>query len=876
MKIVSYRVYEGRNIYSHKKCVRLDLDLQGYAEIPSKDIEEFNEKIIGFLPELYGHRCGIYEEGGFVKRLAEGTYLAHICEHIILALHERIGIEVGYGKAREKQGELYYIIFEYRYKDTAMTLAKIAVDMINCLCKQKAFDLDKRLKIAKKVLAREIMGPSTAAIIEAAKKRNIPCINLFNSGIYQLGYGKYGKIIEATVVHDTRCTAVDVACDKYITKLMLENQYIPVARGALVKTSLELLIQGEAIGYPLVLKPRYGNHGKGVMVNIKNQQELIKAFKELKNNYRDIIIEKYHKGNDYRICLVDGKIVAAALRIPPFIIGDGKQSVKKLIKNLNSDKNRGEDHEKPLTKIKIDESLMQTIAKFGYTINSILPSNEKLFLRENANISTGGVAVDCTDDICRENIEIFKRASETIGLNVCGIDVCAEDLSIPLIENNGIIIEINAAPGIRMHHYPWKGEKRDVGSAIIDMMFKVGEESIPIAAVTGTNGKTTTTRLIAHTLRLKGLNVGMTTTDGIYINDECVDGGDDTGYSSARTILLNKKVEAAVLETARGGIIKSGLGYDLADVGVITNITEDHLGIDDINTLEDLAKVKSLIIEAVKPDGYSVINGDDVVSRTIINRAKGHKIIFSKQWDNIELIKNIAEGEYGVYVKDGAIYVQKERKIFYIADIVDIPMTIDGALEYNIENALAACATLVGLGVDYCLISKGLKTFNTDEIYNPGRFNVYNINGGKVILDYGHNIEGYKAVLTSLKKMKPHRLIGIIGVPGDRLDSNIIEVGKISGELCDYIFIKEDLDRRGRRKGEVAAFLEKGVKSMGNNGNYSIVLDEKDALEAALGSMKENDIVVIFFEEYEPLVQIIKKYRNKQEVGINLEEKKYI
>ena len=860
MKITSYRVFEGRNIYSHKKCLRLDLDLQGYSETPSKDIANFNQRLVESIPELYTHRCGIYEEGGFVKRLAEGTYLAHICEHMIIALQNRLGIDVAYGKAREISGDMYYDIIQYEYKKTVIEIAKLAVNFINALCGDRDFNLEEKFNDIKAIYNEEVMGPSTMAIVNAAKSKEIPITSMWDSGFYMLGYGKYSKLVEATVVEDTRCPYVDLACDKVMTKKILQNQCIPVATGGIVNTLLEALIQAESITYPVVLKPRYGNHGNGVKVNIKNQKELTDAFTEIRKDYSEIIIEKYYTGKDFRICMIDGKMVAASLRLPPSVVGDGKKTLKELIGILNMDPKRGEEHEKPLTKVKLNDSLTNTISRQGFKLHSIIPKGEIVYLRENANLSTGGIAIDYTDRVCKENIEIFERVAASLNLNICGIDVCHEDLATPL-QDKGIIMEVNAGPGIRMHHYPYEGSSRPVGEAIVNMMFKNSPKSIPIVAVTGTNGKTTTTRIIGHTLSCMGYNVGMTTTSGIYIKDKCIHKGDDTGYESAKTVLMNKEVEVAVLETARGGIIRNGLCYDLADVGIITNISEDHLGLDGINTIQDLANVKSLVVEAVKKDGYSVINGDDPVSLDVLNRVKGNPIIFSKDKDNPYLRDNINQGGYGVYINDKSIYVEKNKKIFYVADIDEIPITLNGALDYNIENALAACSALVGLGVDYCTIAKGLKSFKCDEESNPGRFNVFEVNGGKVVLDYGHNIEGYKAVIRGLKRLPHNKLIGVIGVPGDRMNSNVEEVGRISGNFFDYIVIKEDKEKRGRMTGEIADILKKGIdESSINSENVITILDEVSALKVALDMMNPGDIVVVFFENFDGVRTLIKNY----------------
>jgi cyanophycin synthetase len=858
MKIVNIKVFEGRNTYSHRKCIRMDLDLEGYSEIPSRDIEDFNYNLIRFLPELNKHRCGIDESAGFIKRLKEGTYLAHICEHIIIAIQNILGMEVAYGKAREIEGDRYYIIYQYEYKETAIRIGRLAVDIVNSLIYKRTLNFDDILKEIQQVLNQEFIGPSTGALCDEAQKMGIPVMKIEDTGLYQLGLGKYGRFIEATICEDTRAVGVDISCDKIMTKSILELNCLPVAKGCKIKSALELLLMAEKVGYPIVLKPQCGHQGQGVYVNIKNEKEALKIFKKLIKVYEEIILEKYIVGNDYRVCVVDGEVIAVALRMPPFVVGDGKKDIKTLIDIVNRDPRRGVGHEKPLTRIAIDGDLINIIARNGYELNSILPENEKLLLRENANLSTGGIAIDCTEDICQENIEICKRAASAVGLNICGIDICCADISKP-IGKDGAIIEINSAPGIRMHHYPYEGKSRNVAKSIVEMIFKDIPKTIPLVSVTGTNGKTTTTRLIGHTLSLAGYNVGMSTTGGIYVNNKCIEKGDTTGPESAMAVLLNREVDAAVLETARGGMIRGGLAYDLADVGVITNITDDHLGLDGVETLEDLADVKSLVVEAVKDDGYAVINADDPMSVSIVDRIKSNIVMFSLDKDNKLVRETILKGGIGVFIDRDIICVEKTDCIYEVVNIKDIGITLEGKLVYNMENSMAACAALVALGIDYYTISQGLSSFRCDEKNNPGRFNMYKLNGVTVVLDYGHNVEGYKSVLNGLLEMKQGRLVGIIGIPGDRLDSNILDVGRISGEKFDYIYIKEDADRRGRRKGEVAELLEKGVTSSGfNRKNIEVILDEKEALVKAMDTAKYGDIIIIFFEKYEPLLEVVK------------------
>lgn len=863
MKIVKKRIYEGKNIYSHKKCIRIDVDLEGYSEIPSKKIPNFNFNIVEILPELKKHRCGIDEEGGFVKRLEEGTYLAHICEHCIIAIQNLLGMDVSYGKAREIKGELYYIIVQYEYENTAIEIINLAVDLINSLIKSSPINFNGRLQEIKQTLQRETIGPSTRSICDAAKNYGLPVTELGKSGIYQIGYGKQGRIIEAAISNKTNCVGVDISCDKFLTKQLLDIQNIPVAEGRKVFNIICLLREAEFIGYPVVIKPQYGNKGKGVMLNLKNEKELIKAYTSLLKITKDIIIEKYVKGNDYRICVVDYKVVAASLRVVPFVIGDGKSNIKALINILNNDPLRGQDHEKPLTTIKFDKELCNCLYRQNMSLDYIPNKGEKVILRENANLSTGGIAVDCTDDVCDENIDYCIRAAKALGLDICGVDICTEDISIPIDKQNGIVMEVNAAPGIRMHHFPSQGKKRDVGKAIVDMLYEGRPSNIPVISVTGTNGKTTTTRMIGHVLKMMGMNTGITSTDGIYINDKCIHKGDDSGFNSAKTLLLNRDVEAVVLETARGGLVRRGLAYDLADVAVITNITNDHLGLDGIDSMEDLMFVKSLVGEEVKENGYTVINADDKYSKRILDRISCEKIYFSKSKDN-ELIKeNINNGKIAVFIEDNNICVINNHRKYLIMSIDELPISYNGILTYNIENAMAACAALVGLNIDYCMISKGFSDFMPCDD-NEGRFNMFEYYGRKVILDYGHNIEGYKAVLSCINKLKTkNKLIGVVGVPGDRQDNVIKEIGEICCEYLDEIIIKEDKDRRGRSIGEVSQLLKISMLKNSNKKNVKVYLDEVDALEYAIKISKKDDIIIVFYENIEPLLNYINN--NEQE-----------
>lgn len=858
MRITETKVFKGKNIYSHKKCIRLDVDLEGYCETPSKCIEDFNFNLVNMIPELRSHRCGINEDEGFIKRLNEGTYLAHICEHIIIAIQNKIGIDVSYGKAREIKGDHYYIIFQYIYENTAIEVSKLAIDIVNSLINKIPINYDDRVDFLREVLNDELLGPSTKSICDYAKKVGLPIINLGSGDFYQIGYGKQGKIIENSISPNTKCVSVDIACDKLLTKELLRIQNIPVANGSKVKNIINLLKEAEDIGYPVVLKPQYGNKGNGVILNIKNEKELLFAYKKLKDKFKDLIIEKYYKGNDFRVCVVNYKVVAVSHRVPPFVVGNGMDTIFDLINKLNNDPLRGDDHEKPLTKVKLDEEVLKCISEQGKSLMEIIDKDEKIYLRRNANLSTGGEAIDCTDDICNENINLCVRVAKSLNLDICGVDICADDISKP-IYNNGVIMEVNAAPGLRMHINPSRGKSRNIGKEIVSMLYNNKFSNIPVISITGTNGKTTTTRLISHTLSKMGYCVGMTSSSGIFINDECIDVGDDTGFESAKSVLLNPDVDVAVLETARGGIIRRGLAYDVADVAVITNIREDHLGIDDINSMKDLCYVKSLVGEAVKEDGYVVINADDKWSLSILDRIKAKKVFFTLDSKN-NIIKNIDSKDICVYLENEKIVVLNENKKYTICSIKDVPITLDGKLKFNIENILAATGALVAMQIDYCMISNGITTYLLNSKKNSGRFNCFDVNGVNVVLDYGHNADGYNAVLSALRELNKGKVYGVIGIPGDRLNESAVEIGCISAKYLDYVIVKEDKNLRGRKKGEIAQLIVDGLIKENVSKKYEVILKEEEALIKAMNMAKKGDTIVVFFEDMKPLVKIIDEF----------------
>ena len=863
MKLLSIKVYSGRNIYSHWPVVRADVDLGKYVDIPSCDIANFNERLVSMLPGLKKHKCSTGYINGFYERLERGTYLAHIMEHMALEIQTMLGYDLKFGKTRYlKDDTVYFLVFSYANDIVGYESAKLAFDIIHSLLNNTEIDVSTRLLEIQAKASENELGPSTAAIVEEAQKRKIPTMRIGENSIVQLGYGKYNRKIQATMTDRTSCMSVDIACDKELTNNFLKNNGLPVPKGKAVTTAEEAISVSEELGLPVVIKPYNGNQGKGVSLNLSSKSEILRAFEIAKQFSDRILIEKFIQGKHYRITIVGGKVVAASERIAAHVIGNGFSTIKELIDIENKNPLRGENHQKPLTKIKIDDIMLLILHKAKMDLDSIPESGQTVYLRENDNLSTGGIAIDVTDHVHPHNIKLALRACEIIGLDIAGIDITTKDISMSMIENGGAIIEVNACPGIRMHHYPSKGQTRNVAKAIVELLFPQGSiHSVPIISVSGTNGKTTTTRMIAKILKTNNMIVGMTSTGGIYINNELVIKGDTTGPRSAEVILMDKNIDVAVLETARGGIVNKGLGYDLADVGLITNIDDDHIGIDGINTLEDMVNVKSLVVEAVKSDGYSVINADDIFANRMSERARGNIIYFSQNHKNNLIMDHINKGKKAVYLKENRICIFDGETETQVIDIKQIPATFNGALEHNIENSLAAVAASYGIGVHIDIIREGLREFHTDITNNKGRFNVFEVKDFKVIIDYGHNIGGYSRVLNGLKKMKANRLIGVVGVPGDRNDISILKVGEISGKYFDQVYIKEDQDLRGRKPGEVANLLKRGcILGKLAEQQITIELNEKMALTNAMENAKAGDIIIVFYEEYEPLEDAIKEF----------------
>ncbi len=880
MEIISYRVMNGPNIYSYTPIIEIIFDLGNYDQIESREINGFNKCLLDHFSGLYNHTCSLGEKGGFVTRLEEGTYLGHILEHLCLELQTLHGNDVYYGKTRWLKDTRYSIVVEFIIEEVALFAFKAAVEIVENICNgnEIGFVIERIKKELEKIISEHGIGPSTSALLESASKRDIPVIPIDkDSCLYQLGYGKKQKRIAATITSATSCVAVDIACNKLQTNNILKDSGLPVPRGFIVEKDVELKELISQVGSPLVVKPYNCNHGNGVNLYINNWYDLKTAFYQAKNYSDKVIIEEYIEGKDYRLLVVDNHLVAAAERTPPYVIGDGKNTIKKLIDNINNSSDRGGGHEKPLTRIYIDEIVSKYLYEQDYTIDTIPDNGQVVYLRYNGNLSTGGTARDITAHVHPVNAELAVRAARVIGLDIAGIDIIAKDIRIPLLQQDGAIIEVNAAPGIRMHHYPLEGESRNVADDIIKYLFPNENGRIPVVSITGTNGKTTTTRILAKIFKNEYDNVGYTTTDGTYVNNQCIMSGDNTGPISAKTLLKDPLIDIALLETARGGIIREGLGYQESDIGVIINISADHLGVDGIETLEDLADIKSLIIETVRKTGRCILNADDKTILRLAHRASAPIIYFSQKGKNPSIYNHCNNGGEAVYIEENNIIYQKGKfKEIVFKDIRRIPIAFNGIAKHNIENVLAATAVAISLGIKNKYIKNELSSFGNDWSDNIGRLNVFQSIGLKVILDYGHNPAGFEEVLKFMKNLKYKRLVGVVGVPGDRSDELIVSAGKTVSNYLDVVYIKEDQDLRGREPGEVATLIKKGLKDGRFNGQHSYIPKEREALGAALRNASPGDVIVCFYEKNpDDLIRIIKqglmKYETKEP---HLEEKK--
>jgi len=864
MKILKIQTLRGPNYWSIRrhKLILMRLDLEELAQRPSNQIPGFYEGLVGVLPSLVEHFCSPGCRGGFLSRVKEGTLMGHIIEHLALELQMLAGMPVGFGRTRETPTPgIYHVVIEYKDEQAGRYAARAAVRICQSIVDTGSYpqaELEQDIQDLKEMGADAALGPSTETIVKEAEARGIPWTALSARALVQFGYGIYQKRIQATLSSQTGILGVELASDKESTKQILRDAGIPVPRGTVINFLDDLADAIEDVGgYPIVIKPLDGNHGRGITINITTREEAEEAYDAAKQISKSVIVERYYQGSDHRILVVNGKVVAVAERVPAHVVGDGKSTIQQLIDETNRDPNRGVGHDNVLTRIELDRTSWQLLEKQGYTLETVLPKGEICYLRATANLSTGGIAVDRTDDIHPENIWIAQRVAKIIGLDIAGIDVVAADITRPLKEVDGVIVEVNAAPGFRMHVAPSRGIARNVGAAVIDMLYPPGTPSrIPILAVTGTNGKTTTTRLLAHIYRQTGVIVGYTTTDGTYIGDFLVEKGDNTGPQSAQLILHDPTVEVAVLEAARGGILRSGLGFDASDVGVVLNVAADHLGIADIDTVEKLAHVKSVVAEAIHPNGYAVLNADDPLVSAMAQRTKAQVAYFSMNPDSQLLRDHQSLGGIAAVYENGYLSILKGDWTLRIEQAANVPLTMGGKAPFMIANALAACLAAFVQGVNIDEIRTALKTFRASSSQTPGRMNLFNLGKFHALIDYAHNAHSYEALGGFVRSWEGER-IGVVGGPGDRRDEDFILLGKLAAQMFDRIIVKEDDDNRGRQRGDAAKFIIEGIKQVSPDFPYETILDETKAVNTALDSASVNSLVVILPETVSCAMQLI-------------------
>ena len=868
MKILKVQALRGPNIWSvqRKKLIQMRLDLEEMEQFPTNKIDGFRERIEAMFPTMIEHRCSEGVRGGFFSRIERGTWMGHVIEHIALEIQTLAGMETGFGRTREtKTPGIYNVVFSYTEENVGMFAAESSVAIAEALIKGTEYDLEGDIKKMRQIRERVRLGPSTGSIVEEAVARDIPWIRLGTNSLVQLGYGVNQMRFQATITCKTSNIAVDIACNKEETKRMLDMASIPVASGNISVDEEDLDACIKKIGYPIVIKPLDGNHGKGASINVMNWEDAVAGLAYAQKYSRRVIVEKFITGFDFRVLIIDNKLVAAAKRVPAHVIGNGKDTIQHLIDTTNLDPRRGYGHENVLTEIDVDRDTIDLLEKLNYTLETVPKSGETVYLKSTANLSTGGTSVDVTDMMHPENVFLCERISRVIGLDVCGVDIMAENLTQPLKENGGCILEVNAAPGFRMHLAPSEGLPRNVASPVIDMLYPPGKPSrIPIIAVTGTNGKTTTTRLLAHIVKNNGFKVGFTTSDGIYIQNHMLEKGDTTGPVSAEYILKDPTVEFAVLETARGGILRSGLGFSRCDIAIITNIQEDHLGLSDIHTLEDLARVKSTVVKSVKKDGWAILNAEDEQCVKIGQELSCNVAYFSMDEEN-ELIKKLCkEGKIVCVYENGFITVKKGEWKIRIERATHVPLTLGGKAKFMIANVLAATLAAYLQGFKTEDISLSLQTFIPSAAQTPGRMNIFDFKKFKVLIDFAHNPSGYLGVEDFLQSVVANKKIGIIAGVGDRRDEDIKECAKIAGRMFDHIIIRQEKHLRGRTEEEIINLILEGIAESGRNITHEIITKEVEAIKHAINSAEEGTFITALSDVVTNAIEIVQEYLDKE------------
>ncbi len=872
MKVVEIKVLKGPNYWSVKrtKLIQMKLDLGEKEKMPTNSIPGFRQRLETMIPTLIEHRCSVGKPGGFFERVDQGTWMGHVIEHIALEIQTLAGMDTGFGRTRGtgKEGE-YYVCFSYMEEDAGVFAAKAAVRIAHALIFEEPYNLEEDIQQLREIREDTRLGPSTGCIVDEAAKRGIPFIRLNKHSLVQLGYGVNQKRIRATIASTTGNIAVDIACDKEETKNLLDAAEIPVPKGDVVRTEEGLKLAIEKINYPIVIKPIDGNHGKGNTTNIINWDQALKAFAAAKQYGRSVIVEKYITGFDFRILVINYKFICAALRTPAAVTGDGKNNIQYLIDKVNKDPRRGYGHEKVLTQITIDQFTQKMLDDIGYTLETIPANNELVLLKPTANLSTGGTSTDVTDEVHPANIFMCERIAKIIGLDICGIDIMVNDLRTPVKENGGAILEVNAAPGFRMHIDPSVGLPRNVAEPLVDMLFPKGSAgTIPIIAITGTNGKTTTTRLIAHIVKTAGYKVGYTTSDGVYIQNQMMMKGDCTGPISSTFVLKDPTVDFAVLECARGGILKSGLAFQNCDVAIVTNISADHIGIGGIDSMEQMAKVKAVVPETVFKHGYAILNAEDDLVYAMKEGLSCNIAYFSMNENNPRIIKHCKEGGYAAVFENDYITIMKGTWKIRVIKVSDVPITYGGKAIHNIMNCLpAVLSAYFWRNIEIEDIRLALQTFIPSITQTPGRLNMFQFKHFQFLVDFAHNPAGLELLCDFVSKLNGKPKVGIISGTGDRRDEDIKELGKISGRYFDEIIIRQDKHLRGRKAEDIVQLLLDGINETKNKEIPVIIIyNEKEAIMHAYHTAKPGSLITIMCDVVTEALDLIKELKEKEDL----------
>lgn len=872
MKIVSTNVFVGPNVWASFPVIRHVVDLGVLENWPSAKIGTgFIDALVEALPGLAEHGCSYREPGGFIRRLREdeGTWLGHIMEHCALEIQGVAGTDVTFGRTRGT-GELghYNMVYAYGQRDVGLDAGKLALRLLMHILPKSLqeqvtykfdpdFEWEEELKDYVLQAQRREFGPSTGSLVKAAEERDIPWIRLNDYSLVQFGHGKYQQRIQATITSETRHIAVEISCDKEDTHNLLNDLGLPVPQQRMVYNKKAAIRAARSIGFPVVLKPLDANHGRGVSINLSEDNQIETAFDEARDhgNSRAVLVESFVTGFDHRMLVVNNELVAVAKRVPGHVKGDGKSTIEELIEEVNSDPRRGIGHEKVLTNLELDAQAKRLMDEADVTFETILPADEILYLRSTANLSTGGTAIDMTDSVHPDNRDMAERAIKAIGLDVGGVDFLIDDITKSYKDIGGAIVEVNAAPGFRMHVAPSEGTPRDVSGKVMDMLFPVGSETrIPIAAITGTNGKTTTSRMLGHIMKTSGRTVGMTSTDGVYVDGKLSVKGDMTGPTSAQIVLRDPSVDFAVMETARGGLLRSGLGYQRSDVAACLNVTSDHLGLGGINTVDELAVVKRVVVESATDT--VVLNADDNHCLRMADFSNADNICYVTMNSEHGLVKeHIRAGGRAVVLEKGmngdmiTIYDKSTHMPVLWSHLV--PATLEGKAMFNVQNAMFATGMAYSFGVDLDNIRHGLRTFDTSFFQAPGRMNVFDEHAFKVILDYAHNPAAFHAIADLVDRLDvTGRRLAVVAVPGNRRDEDVYEATKILAGHFDHYICKADDNRRSRGHDEIPKMLQEGfLKRDVDADAITIIPSEVDAIDHALNMAKEGDLLVVFGDD---------------------------